>query len=201
MTDPPTSVQPDSDGEVPQRFLDLIDQALADQGELVPPRALDGRRARSAAPKRVAVYAAVAAVALVVALVGLAAIQNSGTTPVDIERAAIPTSPATSDFPQEVAGDGHAPQIAADAEIAAGFGLTLGPQVFADDGSFDVEAQPDLTPVFDGEVLVGYARRADLADDDATRLLVYAPDGVTVRGVLDERTGFTDAVPPTEEGD
>ena len=64
------------------------------------------------------------------------------------------------------------------------------------------EAQPDLTPVFDRDVLVGYARHNDNdPGSESARITVYAPDGVTVRGLFDEQTGFIAIDPTPEPGD
>ena len=43
-----------------------------------------------------------------------------------------------------------------------------------------------------GDELVGYAHRRDIDPADETpRFVVVGPDGATVRGVFDNRTGFT----------
>ncbi|MEZ5245037.1 MAG: hypothetical protein R2707_08080 [Acidimicrobiales bacterium] len=202
MTDPP-----DRDGEVPERFLELIDEILASEAFQAPPSSIAARRAVSRPPRRLAVYAVAAAAVVALAIVGASALNDSDISSVDTERAANPISSATP-IPG-VADDGGAAQraaesqIAADAEIAASFGLTLGPRVFRDDGSFVLADQPDLMPVFDDEQLVGYARRGDIdLGDETTRFTVYAPDGVTVLGVFDQRTGFVPSTAPSaSQGD
>ena len=193
MIDPP-----DNDGEVPPRFLELIDELLAEQSHDTLPSSLEPRRAHPRMPKRFVVYGAVAAAAILLAVVGLAALRDSGISSVDTERAAIPTSPATSDSLLGVAGDATRAQIAADAEIAARFGLTLGPQVLGEDSSFALADQPDLTPVYDIDVLVGYAHRRDIdPTNQVRRFVVYGPDGVTVRGVFDDQNGFVATTDPS----
>jgi hypothetical protein len=191
MTDPP-----DHDGEVPERFLELIDEILASDDFQAPPSSVSVPRAVPRPPRRVAVYAAIAAAAIALAIVGASALQDPDISSVDTERAANPPSPAISE--EEVAGEGIAAQIVADAEVAARFGLTLGPRVFRDDGVFVVADQPDLTPVYDGDALVGYVRRTDIdVGDEPARFVVVGPDGATVRGVFDPRTGFVAGADPS----
>lgn len=199
MTDPPND-----DGEVPERFLALIDEILASDEFRTPdlPVSAVEHRSTTRFPTRVVVYGAIAAAVVALALVGVAAIQNTDLPTVDTERAAIPTSPATSTPPPGVAGDAARAQLAIDAEIAADLGLTLGPPVFDDDGDFVLEDQPDLTPVYDLDVLIGYARRIDHdPGSESTRITVYGPDGVTVRGLYDEQTGFVAIDPTPQPGD
>lgn len=198
MTDPPND-----DGEVPERFVALIDEILASDEFRTPdlPVSPVERPTTTRFPTRVVVYGAIAAAVVALALVGVSAIQDSDLPTVDTERAAIPTSPATS-IPPGVAGDAARAQLAIDTEIAAGFGLTLGPQVFDDDGGFVLEDQPDLTPVYDRDVLVGYALRRDIdPGSESARITVYGPDGATVRGLFDEQAGFVAIDPTPEPGD
>ena len=184
MTDPP-----DHD-EVPPRFLELIDAILARDSFATAPSTLAPPRARPGPGRRVAAYVAIAAAAIALAIVGASVLTDAGIRSVDTERAASPTTPAASS--PEAAGDGFAAQIAADERVAVEHGLTLGPRVFAPDGTFVLADQPDLTPVYHLDELVGYAHRRDIDPADETpRFVVVGPDGATVRGVFDNRTGFT----------
>lgn len=136
---------------------------------------------RRRVPRRVFVYGAAAAAALVALVFGVAAFGGPDAQPV--QTAAPPSSSvSTTTAPDELA-DPIDVQVAADALVAAEFDLTI--------GSLLDDPPPDLTPVIDGNEVLGYLLVEDQsAFSAADAFVVYGPDGTTIRGVWDAVDGF-----------
>lgn len=139
----------------------------------------------SETPRRYVVYVAAAAAAVLAIVFSIALFRDAGPAGVDTVSppSTGPTATVSTTVPEAV--DQIAIQLAADRETANALGLAIGELVYAADGTITLEGQPDLIPlVLDGE-LIGYSKPAEILDLQAGTDRVYAPDGVTVRGLID----------------
>jgi hypothetical protein len=187
---------------LPEPVAEALERAVASVPDKAMPAWMYGdpppasaRRSTRRRPFRIAVAAAAVA-AVVVAVFVIGDLNEIPSVKTDaLERAAAPTSSVVPPSPTagttDDAPDPVEAQLAADAIVAARFGLTLGRQVIGDDGAIVIEDQPDLVPVIGDDVVEGYALRGDVyGDEDLENLVVYGPDGQTIRGVLENEAGF-----------
>lgn len=189
-------------GALPRSMRAAIDNAIAAEGQHA---AVDMRFLEQRSLPRRSARGVVALVGVLAAASGIWAYQaRSPETPVAVSTS---TDPAPAP-PISTANDTESTEpSAADLQLAASSGLTIGPAASTASGEASLADQPDLIAVVEDEGLVGYARSEDvffeLVDPnvDWSGFYVYEADGTTIVGVTIFGEGYTpideNPAPPT----